>query len=449
MDSMNKNLNYYEKPELELERKIQLIDTEIEANEVLSVSDCSQDSYKTVKNGSDSSGSQCYLESEVLDDNPVEVQEIQTFSVGNEAKNECLECKAQNQMETEAKQSSKVVEKKTKRKSHLRSNWGENVGIFDENGDIKRVVLLKEVKNHSKMSLKTKSKFNFYLALVDSDCPRILYRDENCNHLKIENFQVFQLIISLTDGSQWRMRYNIFVEGVFVNQDIDSLLHIGEIHLYFGISKAFVQPYYENCTFYGNYQPIKEVINWSSIKEMSDTLKVLLTSNDLLVLKFPIADNVFKNCDSLYDQFVKCQQKMMTEAIVVFHNYWIPYGKIFQIRSNKSYDYGFRPNNNFVTNNRFYGSVGKSGKQKTQTRNNEFLVLDSNDLRNEINRRNKTNIKSGNVYRNRDFERSEKRCSEGNPKIGSNYPISRFGCEIWPSESSHEPTKDHRLWIKP
>jgi hypothetical protein len=194
MDSMNKNFNYYEKSELELERKIQFIDSEIETNEVLSVSDCSQDSYKTVKNGSDSSGSQCYPESKVVrDDNPIEVQEIQTFSFGNEAKNECLECKTQNQTKTEVKQSTKlVVEKKTKRKSRLRSNWGKSVGIFDENGDIKRVVLLKEVKNHLKMSLKTKSKFNFYLALVNSDCPRILYRDENCNHLKIENFQVFQ-----------------------------------------------------------------------------------------------------------------------------------------------------------------------------------------------------------------------------------------------------------------
>ncbi len=186
MDSMNKNFNYYEKSELELEGKIQLIDSEIETNEVLSVSDCSQDSYKTVKNGSDSSGSECYPESEVVrDENPIEVQEVQTFSIGNEAKNESLECKAQNQTETEVKS---VVEKKTKRKSRLKSNWGESVGIFDENGDIKRVVLLKEVKNRLKMSLKTKSKFNFYLALVDSDCPRILYRDENCNNLKIENF---------------------------------------------------------------------------------------------------------------------------------------------------------------------------------------------------------------------------------------------------------------------
>jgi hypothetical protein len=197
--------------------------------------------------------------------------------------------------------------------NNLNMNWGESVGITDQNGKVKRVVSLSEMKNYLQLRLRVESVFKFYFALIDSRYPQIFRRFRN--------------------EQRWRMRYNIFVGGVFgSSRSSESILHVGEIHIYFDIAKDLTHPYYVNCSFYGNYLPIEKEIDSNRLKKMIVKLHSILTCSDMLQLKFPIPKRAFRSCDSLHSKFAKNQNEMMDELNYLNHyKPWIPNGKRFTI----------------------------------------------------------------------------------------------------------------------
>jgi hypothetical protein len=92
----------------------------------------------------------------------------------------------------------------------------------------------------------------------------------------------------------------MFVCGVF--EDNNSVVHIGEIHLYFDIVKNSSIARFVGSSFYGNYHPLKVDIDSDRLKYMTHILKYLLTSKYLLQIKFPISDHLFKNTNELFTE---------------------------------------------------------------------------------------------------------------------------------------------------
>ncbi len=121
----------------------------------------------------------------------------------------------------------------------------------------------------------------------------------------------------MKDFQRWRMRFNVFVDKVFSSPNSESLLHIGEIHLYFDIIPRFTQPFYVNNSFYRNSLPIEIPFDKECIDKISATLDSIRHSKDILQLKFPIRDDLFNNCDKVFDKFMERQTDFVEEAQIV------------------------------------------------------------------------------------------------------------------------------------
>jgi hypothetical protein len=113
------------------------------------------------------------------------------------------------------------------------------------------------------------------------------------------------------------MRFNVFVDKVFSSPNSESLLHIGEIHLYFDIIPRFTQPFYVNNSFYRNSLPIEIPFDKECVDKISATLDSIRHSKDILQLKFPIRDDLFNNCDKVFDKFMERQTDFVEEAQIV------------------------------------------------------------------------------------------------------------------------------------
>jgi hypothetical protein len=172
------------------------------------------------------------------------------------------------------------------------------------------------------------------------------------------------------------------------------------------------RPYYHNCSFYGNYQPFNREVMSSRLKDLIFELNSVLTSNDLLQLKFPIPKRAFNNCDRLYNDFSQLQSLIMSESAFFNQNRLsIPYGKRFTIDSQLKHEDSHPNYDRFVPNERSFAH--RNGDQIGNYK------VGRNDI--EVNR---YGLDSGPNYQNR---RSNYR-SEGQP-------IQRFEDkrpEIWP-----------------
>ena len=175
--------------------------------------------------------------------------------------------------------------------------WGEAVGIYDEKGNAKRVVDMQEVKNYIRLRQQPRAQFQFFFALVHPRFP--------------------QLYKCFNDAKQrWRMRYNIFVNGL-LPEKTKSTVHVGEIIIYFDVARHLSHPFYTNCSFYPNYQPLEKEVDNSLLTKMIVRLHDILTSNQMLQLKFPISEDVFRNTNNLLNKFRDNEAELMQELDIV------------------------------------------------------------------------------------------------------------------------------------
>lgn len=182
----------------------------------------------------------------------------------------------------------------------ITEKWGESVGVFDESGNSKRVLLLSQVNNYFKLTLESvQSDYSVYFALISPRYPRFLRSTPHYNQ-------------------RWRMRYNIFVGDVFEGKS-EAVLHMGEIHLYFDIVSKFAHPYYVNSSLYRNKNAISEANDVQDldkiVSEIEATLNDIRFSKDLHQLKFPINKELFSNCNSIFDKFMERQTEFDEEAL--------------------------------------------------------------------------------------------------------------------------------------
>ena len=167
------------------------------------------------------------------------------------------------------RKSSKWRDDRRPRNSKPGAHWGENVGIIDSKGRPKRLVSLSEVKNYIPMRMRSKSEFKFFFALIDCGYPQ-----------RFTNYG--------SERQRWRMRYNVFVDGLFERtKNFDSVVHMGEIMIYFDTAKNMPIPYYANCSFYANYIPLERNVDTTKLTRLIFRLHDVLTSSHMLQLKFP------------------------------------------------------------------------------------------------------------------------------------------------------------------
>jgi hypothetical protein len=240
------------------------------------------------------------------------------------------------------------------------TKWGQLVGIYDANGNPKRFVRLNEMKNYLHLRPKVETEFKFYFSLINWRYPQLYKR--------LDSHQ-----------QRWRMRYNVFVDGLFASSSSshrsDSVLHVGEIHMYFDVSNYMSRPYYQNCSFYGNYQPFNREVMSSRLQDLIFELNSVLTSNDLLQLKFPIPKRAFNNCDQLYYDFSQLQSLIMSEsAFFNLNRLSIPYGKRFTIDSQPKHEDSDRNYDRFVPNERSFTHRNGDQIRNYKTRRNNTEV---------------------------------------------------------------------------
>ena len=114
------------------------------------------------------------------------------------------------------------------------------------------------------------------------------------------------------------MRYNIFVDRVLADKDDPSLVHLGELHLYFDLIPKFRTPYYVNNSFYSNPSDAEKELDSDAIQRMRKLFDSLRKSQTVFQLKFPIRGYLFHKTDSIYEKFNERQNEMMEEARAVY-----------------------------------------------------------------------------------------------------------------------------------
>jgi hypothetical protein len=107
-------------------------------------------------------------------------------------------------------------------------------------------------------------------------------------------------------------------------------------------------------------------------------LNSVLTSNDLLQLKFEIPKRAFNNCDRLYYDFSQLQSLIVSGSAFFNQNKLsIPYGKRFTIDSQLKHENSHRNYDRFVPNERLFAhrNGDQIGNYKTDRNNTEVIVV--------------------------------------------------------------------------
>jgi hypothetical protein len=382
-----------------------------------------------------------------MDNKTYEKQTLLVTSITKTGDEFCKTDKTQTQSKPTNSLKADEIQILVKRKGLKNGNakWGQSVGIYDANGNPKRFVRLNEIKNYLHLRLKVKSELKFYFSLINCFYPQLYKRLDSRQQ-------------------RWRMRYNVFVDGLFASSShrSDSVLHVGEIHMYFDVSNYMSRPYYHNCSFYGNNQPFNREVMSSRLKDLIFELNSVLTSNDLLQLKFPIPKRAFKNCDRLYYDFSQLQSLIMSESAFFNQNrISIPYGKRFTIDFQPKHEDWHRNYDRFVSNERSFAhrNGDQIGNYKTSRNNTEINCYGLNSGPNYQNRR--SNYRSeGQPIQRLEEKRYEiwsfdRFCGrEFSPKSGNRYHNyrSREGLSVVYGNRSHVPMGeklstdfDHRL----
>lgn len=97
-----------------------------------------------------------------------------------EAKNGHGDCETQSESETEKgltgnkNESSQNRKKSAQQSVDPNRSWGYQVGVFDDEKNPKKVLMLTEVKNYLKMYFRDKYPYSFYASIIDGRHPKFI-----------------------------------------------------------------------------------------------------------------------------------------------------------------------------------------------------------------------------------------------------------------------------------
>ena len=177
--------------------------------------------------------------------------------------------------------------------------WGESVGITNEDGSTKRVIRPNELFNYLVLETAKRTDSKLYCALINDRFPRFLDSTPEYNQ-------------------RWRMRYNIFADNVLEDTTDDSLVHIGEIHLYFDLIPRMRVPYFMNSTFYEDTLKPEKAVDTHKYANVLELVDWFRRPPNVLQLKFSIRSYLFNNTNDIFTKFEERQQELMDEARSVF-----------------------------------------------------------------------------------------------------------------------------------
>lgn len=207
-----------------------------------------------------------------------------------------------------------------------RKSWGNFVNVFDEQGKQKNFICLKQLSNYLLLDNYSdcNSPLMFYATLFTGNYPKPLYNGS---------------------GTSWRMRFNMFVSGIEVDDvndgasrdpdhedndedNVENVLHLGELHLYFHVERGHQQPLYQNLCFFYDKTLLKLATMGETIKrqleQCAQQLKNELSYSKFIEqLYFPIDKCRFKAVDNSVDYFDLRQQDL--QAAIQIANEKLPF----------------------------------------------------------------------------------------------------------------------------
>ncbi|CAG2181559.1 unnamed protein product, partial [Oppiella nova] len=181
--------------------------------------------------------------------------------------------------------------------------WGESVGIVDEKGCLRRVLAIEELRNYLPLECtNATTDSTIYCSLINDRFPRFF--DSTYNYLQ-----------------RWRMRYNVFADGLLADKHEDcerqTVVHIGELHLYFDLMPQYPNPHYVNNSFYANGKPSERPLDSEAVSRVMAAIDSVRQSRDIHQLRLPVRADRFHNLDAIHAKFEERQQEMVDESRAV------------------------------------------------------------------------------------------------------------------------------------
>jgi hypothetical protein len=173
----------------------------------------------------------------------------------------------------------------------IHPQWGSETGVRGKENT--RQVLLNELRNYRRI---THNGFNFYLAIIDSKHPKFVRRTDR-------------------GYERWRMRFNVFASGFFSEWMPNTVLHHGELQVYYDLMPSRQKPWCLDFTFYYDDREIESQIMSDRYKMMDESFKDSLAGRDQVIkylLFLPIDRKQFVDPDVCLDEFIDCQNEMMS-----------------------------------------------------------------------------------------------------------------------------------------
>lgn len=169
--------------------------------------------------------------------------------------------------------------------------WGLETAV-DGRRDT-RVVLVNELHNFRRL---THNRFNFYLTIIDQKHPKF-----------VRNTDI---------GERWRMRFNVFGSGCFAEWLPNSLLHLGELHVYYELRATRYKPWCDDFTFYYDKRHVDEELIPYRYQMMMEALKDSLVGYQQhmkFLLYLPIDRSEFIAPNKDLDEFLERQDVMLAQ----------------------------------------------------------------------------------------------------------------------------------------
>ena len=171
-------------------------------------------------------------------------------------------------------------------------SWGLETAVDGRRNT--RLVPIGELHNFRRI---THNRFNFYLSIIDTKHPKFVrITDIGCE--------------------RWRMRFNVFGSGCFTQWLPNTLLHLGELHVYYELRASRTKPWCDDFTFYYDDRHVDEELMPYRYHMMMEALKDSLVGFNqymkyLLYLPIDRADFVSPNKD--LEDFLERQDVMLAQ----------------------------------------------------------------------------------------------------------------------------------------
>ena len=182
------------------------------------------------------------------------------------------------------------IEQNTPYRSRIK--WGLETGV--EGKHKSRLISIQELHNFRRI---THNGFTFYLSIIDTKHPKF---------------------IRITDKGRerWRMRFNVFTTGFFAQWLPNTLLHLGELHVYYDLISDRQKPLCDDFTFYYDYRKFDTEVIQYRYQMMDNAFRDSLIGRDQRMrykLFLPISREWFSSPNKDLDEFMERQDVMLSQ----------------------------------------------------------------------------------------------------------------------------------------